>query len=449
MRALRSTAPRRALAWAHVNGALWSAGNGLTSGTLIVYLALELGARGHSLSWILALPSLVGLLRLWSPPVLRWFGSLRRAAIALFAASYALLLLLPGVPWAGAIDPRFSPLAALALLLCAHQLLEHVGTVALWSWLGELVPPRIRGRYFARRQFWQLAVLVPTLAASGYWTDRWKQEHPERPWLGHVAFGTAGGLLLLASIVPLALMPDGARGNGKRLPACRSPAAAVAAASASASPPDAASPVPVRWWAPLVDPPFVRFLVFGCWFSFFNGLTQAAQNIYPRDVLGLGVLPMSLLRTGMRVGQLVITPAVGKAADRRGNRWVLAVSQALVGAGPLFFLLATPERPWWIVGAWVVWIAYAGTNVCLPNLALALSPVHDRTAHLAAHFALTSLAYAGSTVAGGYLHDWLVEARWSLALGRWRLDAYGVQFLGGWIARTATVFWLLRVPERR
>jgi MFS family permease len=135
--------------------------------------------------------------------------------------------------------------------------------------------------------------------------------------------------------------------------------------------------------------------VFGCWFSFFNGLTQAAQNIYPRDVLGLGVLPMSLLRTGMRVGQLVITPAVGRAADRRGNRWVLAVSQALVGAGPLFFLLATPERPWWIVGAWVVWIAYAGTNVCLPNLALALSPVHDRTAHLAAHFALTSLAYAG------------------------------------------------------
>ena len=61
-------------------------------------------------------------------------------------------------------------------LLCVHQLLEYLGSVALWSWLGDLVPGRIRGRYFARRQIWQLAVLIPTLLASGYFSDRWRTE---------------------------------------------------------------------------------------------------------------------------------------------------------------------------------------------------------------------------------------------------------------------------------
>jgi hypothetical protein len=48
----------------------------------------------------------------------------------------------------------------------------------------------------------------------------------------------------------------------------------------------------------------------------------------------------------------------------------MGVCLLLVATGPLFYLAATPEDWWWIVGAWVVWIAYAGLNVCLPNLLL-------------------------------------------------------------------------------
>ena len=64
-------------------------------------------------------------------------------------------------------------------------------------------------------------------------------------------------------------------------------------------------------------------MAFGCWFSFFNGVTQSAHNLYPKQVLGIALFVMLALRTGMRVGQLAISPWMGSLADRWGNRPVM------------------------------------------------------------------------------------------------------------------------------
>jgi len=44
----------------------------------------------------------------------------------------------------------------------------------------------------------------------------------------------------------------------------------------------------------------------------------------------------------------------------------------------LFYFLSTPQQPWWFIGASLLWIAYAGLNVGLPNLMLKLSRDPDR-----------------------------------------------------------------------
>ena len=89
-------------------------------------------------------------------------------------------------------------------------MLEYVGTVALWSWWGDLVPLAIRGRYFARRQIVQLAVTIPALLASGYFADQWRAQYrdePDRLLLAYAIPTGIGAMFLLASLVPLALMP--------------------------------------------------------------------------------------------------------------------------------------------------------------------------------------------------------------------------------------------------
>lgn len=423
---LAKQARRRAFRLVYLNAALWAIGNALTTGTLVTYLALELGATGLALSLILAAPTVIGLLRFATPAVVDRLGSSKRASIALFLASYVLIW---GLPAVGVPDlvPQPIALAALVALLSAHQLLEYMGQAALWQWLAGIVPPRIRGRFFGRRQMLQLAVVIPTLLVAAHFSDTWKA-HYERvdPRLVLLAFAipnSVGALFLLASIMPLAALP------------------AVDVASRRES-------TPGEMFVALSDPRFRRLLVYGCWVSFFNGVTQAPQGIFPRRVLDLGVQSMTVMRIGMQAGQIGVSRVAGPFSDRFGNRPTLVASQAGLALAPAFFLLATPSAPYWIAGAWIAWSAYAGLNICLPNLMLKLAGTrgdepdleHSGAAHggayIAAYFALTSVFYAASTVAGGVLFDRL-NAGWSPATGG--TAAYRLAFGVALIARALAI----------
>jgi hypothetical protein len=63
--------------------------------------------------------------------------------------------------------------------------------------------------------------------------------------------------------------------------------------------------------------------------------------------------------------------------------------------------------------------AYAGHNICLPNLALKLAPTEEKSPYVAAHEALASICHAAATLAGGFLLDWLSD---SSVLNRWGLS---------------------------
>lgn len=414
---------RRALKLGYVNGILWSVGNGLTTGTLVYYLVLDLGAEGIEISLILAAPALVGLLRLFAPALIRLLGSAKATCLALSIASYILLCGLPAMAFPGfATGPHALPI--LIGVLCVHQLLEYIASVALWAWFGDLVPLKVRGRYFGRRQVYQLIVLIPTLLISGYFADWWKETHsqtqPEWALLAYAIPSALGVLFLLASLIPLVFMP--------------------------ATPVSRADDGPRIWRSitlPLADRRFAVFLLFGCWFSFFNGVTQSAQNIYPYRVLGFGVLALAVMRTVMRIGQIPFAFFAGGFSDRYGNRPVLILTQAIVATGPLFFLLARPGSGsrWWLLGAWIAWSAFGGMNVCLPNLTLKLAPDGQRASYLASWFAFTSIAYAVSTIAGGKLFDVLAD-RAPFTLGSLSFDHYDLLFATGWVTRTMALIWL-------
>ncbi len=350
---------RQALRQGIVSGTLWSIGNGWTTGSLVTYLAQELGARGFEVGAILAWQALAGASRLVAPAIIRRLGGVKPAAITLLAISYGLLATLPILALGTISFP--TRLKFFMAVLCVHQLFEHLGTVAVWTWLAELVPVRLRGRYFATRQRWQLAALVPTSVAAAIFIDRWRGPTPRpagTPALlpegsteilaDYILVLTAGAVFLLLSVVPLWRMP------------------AVEAVSTKR-----ASPEPI---SALRDSRFLRLLLCVCWLSFANGISQSAANIYPKQVLRLHLLPMVLLPLVMRLGQMALTPWVGRFSDRYGNKPTILLCQALVAFGPFFYLLATPAHPEWLAGAFIVWSAFVGLNVCLPNLTFRLAP---------------------------------------------------------------------------
>ncbi|MGC3966736.1 MAG: MFS transporter [Pirellulales bacterium] len=415
---------------------LWSAGNALSSGMLLVYMIRALGASGFQVSLLLSAPALMGLLRLFTPSLVVRLGSAKRVCLLTSWTAYLLLAAVPLVlvAFSGRLESsagRETLLVALIALLCVHQLLEQIATVALWAWLGDFVPRRLRGRYFSRRNILQLLVLLPLFPASGYAVDYLRQHVLTTPGLAHAAAIAVGTLLLMISLLPLVKMP------------VRRPGLSPSDHVGKSQP----SPAELlrQTLAPLRQRSSRRLLLYGCWFSLANGLFSTAQNIFPKAVLGLELTAMNLMQATMRLGQVGVSSIAGPVSDRRGNRPVLVVCQLLVGTAPLFYLAAVPQHPYLLYGAWILWSAYAGINICLPNLTMRLAPPGEHTAHLAAYQALTSVFLTVGTLIGGWWFDRHVRSTWLVA--GWSLDRYTLSFLLAWILRTAGAAIVATVPE--
>ena len=416
---------RRARRLAYWNGALWAIGNGLASTMLVVYLAMEFDIPGIGLwiSLILAAPRLAGLLRLVAPAMIGRLADRKRFCLATFLLSALTLCCLPPIVAPGWLPSTAMSVTALVTLWCIYHLLQYLATVALWSWLADIVRPRIRGRFLGHRQRWMVTGQALGMLAAGLFVWGCRQSYPDVPsWIAYAITAVVGACFMIAALVPLYAVPRAVQSR-------------IARTGASWA----------ALLAPFSDRRFRRLLLFGCYLALSNGVTQMSQNVYPGWELGLGLFVMLSMKTGMRLGQWTVSPWLGGLADRMGNRPVMVLSLLAVAQGPVFYLLASPERWWWVIGAWVVWIAWAGLNVCLPNLMLKLSPSESNTPYIAAYFAVTGLCVALSTVVGGVLFDLCRHEPILLLGGRFALDYYDYSFLFGWITRSLGVLLLWRL----
>ena len=422
---------RRSIVCAYGNGLFWGMASGLASTTLVTYLAREYQATGLAIGWLLAAPALVGLLRLFTPQLLERVGSRRTFCVRMFLASAAVLFVLPIVSAPTVLPSRGQSLVALGTAWAGYHLLEYMGVVALWSWFGDLVPRRIRGRFVGRRQAWANGGKVVGAVAAALGTYFWHKHcestaRPDIEWFSYAVCGLAGGALFAISVWPLSQMVD--------LP-LRIDEGTVR------------DSLRQQLLSPVGDQKFRRLLGFGLWFSFSNGLIQSAQWMFQTSVLQMSFAEKKTLDSGSRGLQALLMPWVGSQVDRRGNVLILTVSQAVIAMAPLFFLIASPASRGWIVGAYVCWLAYAGENVTQPNLMLGLSPPGKTAAYASAWFAWTQLAYALSVLVGGALFDWLAEHFEPCRLGSLQVDHFVLLFLASWAFKLLGVVWAARIPE--
>jgi hypothetical protein len=409
----------------HAQAACWSAGNALTSGSPIYFLAMLFGAENAQVGLLIALPTLIGFLRLAAPYGTRLFGGNRkRACLALFFVSYLIAVGLPVIAFAGKDGKTSGALVGLVAVLCLHQLVEYLALVLLDSWLGDLVPDAVRGTFLGARQFWHKSLEIPSILASGYFINWWSERFPEGKPLGYAIILGVGVSLLFASTAVLT-----------RLSAPRDR--------------EHASAPQVDWrsiLSPFRDARFLKLLTYGCWFSTFNGLTASPQSTYPRNVLGLDLGEVNAMRTGMRLGQFALSRPLGMLCDRWGDKPVALVSQGIVAAAPLCFLFATPANWHWIVAAHLLWSWYVGLNVGLLNWLLKLAPPGRSDSYLAAYFGVTGVFFAAASIGGGYALDRLIEHFGNGPMvGNWTI--YHFAFLFAWVSRTLGMLFLARVPQ--
>ena len=131
------------------------------------------------------------MLRLVVPSLLARIGHRKAFCIASYVASAIALCAVPLVAMPKMVPGSMATILTLVCAWCLYQLLEYAGTVALWSWIGDFTPRRIRGRFCGRRERWLVNGRIAGIAFSVALASLWHRIMPECATVG--AAGGVGG----------------------------------------------------------------------------------------------------------------------------------------------------------------------------------------------------------------------------------------------------------------
>jgi len=328
-----------------------------------------------------------------------------------------LIFLLGALPWMLAslfpfVGPWRDPLFTGILVM--GTLANSVGSVAWSAAISELVPERLGGRYFARRNLvfggWTLLAVL----AAGYIAE----------W-GHNTLRVFGGIFFVAGLARLMGLffltrmsfPPSVRERHSR---------SIALA-------DLAGALRDRNY-------FWLCLFIGVWGLLLNA-GAPFYTVYMVDRLHCGVGQIVTWTTLGSLGGLATLKGWGRLCERFGNRPVLQVSALLWAAAALLMWSPVPSTWRWhlYIGFFLVGAMTAGFQLAQFNLMVRLAPAVFRPAYVAVFLALTSLLTAlGPMLGAAWLK--LMPAQIGLALGHPVLSYHWLFLMSGLGCALATLF---------
>jgi MFS family permease len=359
---------RRALLLSFWDGTLATVMVALTE-TFGIAAAVSLQAPSMAIALLGSTPLLLGSLGQYFLPAIVDMRRARKTHVLVGVGLQSAFLL--AAAFTGFLRAPYAAWAYVACIALAG-VSANVTTASWVSWMGDLVPPQVRGRHFAWRNRLFAVVnlscaMLAGLSASDYTSHN-------APWTFFTGVFLAAGMARVASYQVLKRQyeppapPADERPRWRVTPSkdfktfCYAHALVQGAAAMSA--------------------PF-----FGVW--------------YLRD-LHFSYLALAITSCCMITGSIIALPVWGKLADHIGNRNTLRIAGLMVGMVPLPYLAFTSQWAVWAinVGGGVAW---AGYNLISFNHMLSASEKKDRARLFAYASAVTGVVVFSMTLLGGAL----------------------------------------------
>lgn len=389
--------------------------------------AIFLRATSVQIGWLNGIPQLLGgLFQIVSV----WFGGYwpRHRLIVVGAGIQTLSLVAMtalALPFAWPMETR------IGLLVLAAVIYHTASNFAQPHWralMGNLVPARLRGRYFGVRS--RLAMATSFLAFLG--GGMLLNGSARLGWesLGFTALFFIAMLGRGLSTRYLHQMHDPHEPDPARLRGLRHTIGSLKRAFS--------------------DPVFRRFTFFLAGMQCMVALSAPFFAVYMLRDLEFTYW-MFTMNTGASIlVQFVMLRYWGRIADRLGNRYVMALGATLIPFLPVFWLFS--DWFWYLIGVQVIsGVAWSGFTLATSNYLYDLKPQDSEFAGYAAlQSAIGASAVFVGAITGGYLISWVPEA---LVIGDWRWPIerpIWVIFVISAVLRGAVALWYLpKAPELR
>lgn len=346
-----------------------------SAGAVLTGWAIYLGADPFLIGLVTALPQMAQVFQLPAAWTTSRLGS-RRAAIVLVAIQRQVALPLVALPWLPV--PASAGRALLFAVTALAAILGVLGNNAWVSWMGDLVPQRIRGRYFGRRTALCTAGGALTAAGAGLLLD------------GAHRWALAGEGLALLQVL-----------------ACAS--GAVAAMLMARQHPGRGAPALQHFGLaqilePIRDRSVRGFFGYLLAWNLAIGIAGNFFSLFMLRDLRMGFTLVAIQGMGTAVVRMAIAPTWGRFIDRLGARPVLVACSFGISAIPLVWLVPTPTCLWPLaLDALLTGILWSGHTLAAFNLPLAVTPAASRPFYLALFAAAGGLASALAAAVAGLL----------------------------------------------
>ena len=484
---LRRALRRITLAW--MFGVAWLAASG---GSHLKILTNLLGFNDLAFGILAAMPFLATLGQVLASVLIERTGLVKYQFIHFAVAHRLLWLVAAALPL---VLPIPSPLAVVALLvvLGGSWFMNSLAAPAWITWMGALIPRRVRGRYFANRERLAMLVQVVVVVSIGIAMDRvypTSESIHSGPGLwvicGIIALGAVLGTadILLFRQVPEVLPPPIAAAIGSGATA---EGAIPAVRTRRRGPREALSSLAGYVLGPLSDGAFRSYVLFGATITFSATVAGWFFWLHAMDHLGFGSLAANVLFLVIGpIGGICASRWWGRAIDRWGRRPILFVATAGAMLALVPWLLVAPDTPGppflrqtigWVLsavgnligqpesfrldgaspvgtyffaalGCALGGAAWTGINLAQIGIMLGFADGNGRSRYVAASSVLISIGGVLGGLAGGALAEslhFLQEA--PLRLGPVVWNNWQVAFAVALLSRCLALLWIVGMPE--
>ena len=382
-----------------------------TSGFLAAF-ALALGANNFQIGIIAAIPFITQIIQI--PAILLVEKVKRRKLIAVstWIPAQALWILMALIPVFISV-PGGAAISLLMVLLAVRGVLASVTACGWNSWLRDLIPQQILGRFFSKRLALATTVAVIFSLSAGFFVDYWQASVPAgSAVLGYTIAFLFGAIFLgmaspvLMSITPEPLVQPMMEGQ------------------------------PSLWktiTSPLKDKNFRQLIKFLLFWGFASNLAIPFFAVYMLQRLDMSLTSVIALSVLSQMFNILFLRVWGRFVDRFGTKVILSICASLYLLVIFGWVFTTmPEHhflttPLLVILHIFAGIATAGVTLTVGTIGLKLAPQGQATSYLAGASLATNLGAGLGPLCGGLFVDYFSVRQFAIDV-TWIDPTHTLQF---------------------